>query len=173
MDEGSRDCCDSLGFRAGSSQEPEGRVLRSVVRDVSQSIISAASLPVNGHSPSEFGISVNESGTFDFDSAKFQSALAKDPAGTQSMLQSLAQRIADAAKVGSDKDTGTITTTITGQQTLITSYNSQIADWDTRLADRRASLNQTYANLEVNLSNLQSQSSWLTGQLASLPTTSA
>lgn len=146
---------------------------QSVVRDVNQAMISAASLPVNGHSPSEFGISVNENGTFDFDSSKFQSALATDPVGTQSMLQSLAQRIADAAKVVSDKDTGTITTTITGQQSLISNYNDQISDWDTTLANRRASLQQTYATLEVNLSNLQSQSSWLTGQLASLPTTSA
>jgi flagellar hook-associated protein 2 len=144
----------------------------SVVRDVNQSMITAASLPVNGHSPSEYGISINSTGSFDFDSTKFQTALAKDPAGVQNVLQTLGQRIADAAKIVSDRDTGTITSTITGQQSLITNYNSQITDWDTTLADRRAALEKTYATLEVNLSNLQSQSSWLTGQLASLPTPS-
>jgi flagellar hook-associated protein 2 len=127
---------------------------------------------VNGHSPSEYGISINSTGSFDFDSTKFQTALAKDPAGVQNVLQTLGQRIADAAKIVSDRDTGTITSTITGQQSLITNYNSQITDWDTTLADRRAALEKTYATLEVNLSNLQSQSSWLTGQLASLPTPS-
>ena len=35
---------------------------------------------------------------------------------------------------------------------------------------RRSSLERTYAALEVALSRMNSQSSWLTGQLASLPT---
>ena len=84
-----------------------------------------------------------------------------------------AQRVADAAKTASDPYSGTLTMKIQGEQSVVKSLNDQITDWDSRLADRRSTLEKTYANLEVQLSQLQSQSSWLTGQLSSLPTASA
>ncbi|MCX7522373.1 flagellar filament capping protein FliD [Microbacterium sp. STN6] len=142
----------------------------SIVRDVNQKMMTAATMPINGHSPSEIGISIAEDGTIAFDSDKFAAALAKDPSFAQSTLQAIAQRVADAGKVVSDQYNGTLTGTIKGQQSLITDYNKQISDWDLRLADQRTALEKTYATLEVNLSNLQSQSNWLTGQLAGLST---
>jgi flagellar hook-associated protein 2 len=145
----------------------------SSVRDVEQRILSAASAPVNGKSPSEFGISITRTGTMEFDADKFAAALKADPAATQAAVQEIASRIQIAAAAASDKYDGQITSQITGQQGLVTDMNDQIANWDVRLADRRTSLERTYAALEVQLSNMKSQSTWLGSQLAGLPTSGA
>ncbi|MDQ1605793.1 MAG: flagellar hook-associated protein 2, partial [Microbacteriaceae bacterium] len=116
-------------------------------------------------------VSITKDGALAFDQAKFSAAYAADPANVQSMMATIATRVAAAGTAASDQYTGSLTTKITGQQSVITTLGQQITDWDTRLATRRAALEQTYANMEVQLSNLQSQSSWLTSQLASLPTT--
>jgi flagellar hook-associated protein 2 len=145
----------------------------SSVRDVEQRILSAASAPVNGKSPSEFGISITRTGTMEFDADKFAAALKADPAATQAAVQEVASRIQVAAAAASDKYDGQITAQITGQQGLVTDMTDQIANWDVRLADRRTSLQRTYAALEVQLSNMKSQSTWLGSQLAGLPTSGA
>lgn len=128
-------------------------------------------MPINGHSPSEIGISINKDGTLDFDSSKFQTALANDPTGTASMLASLASRVADSGTQISDKYNGQLTGVITGQQSLVSTMNDQISQWDLRLAARRSALESQYSNLEVQLSQLNSQSSQLTSSLASVPAT--
>ncbi|MCW4385741.1 flagellar filament capping protein FliD [Salinibacterium sp. SYSU T00001] len=142
----------------------------STVRSARQSILSAVSMPVDGRSPGEFGITLTKKGSIEFDAEKFAKALAADPEATQAAISSIAQRVQDAATVVSHKDTGTLTTKITGEQSLVKGYNDQIAEWDTRLATRQATLERTYAALEVRMSALNSQSSWLTSQIASLPT---
>jgi len=144
----------------------------STVRDANQKLLDAASAPIDGVSPSTYGISITSDGNMTFDADKFATALAADPEKVKAAVAAVAQRVADAATAASDKYDGTITTKITGEQSTVKSLNSQISDWDTRLADRRASLEKTYANLEVNLQKLQSQSNWLTGQLAGLSTSS-
>jgi flagellar hook-associated protein 2 len=52
----------------------------------------------------------------------------------------------------------------------VTALNNQVSAWDIRLALRKTSLQKTYANLEVALGKMQQQSSWLSSQLAGLPT---
>ncbi|MBN9239737.1 MAG: flagellar filament capping protein FliD [Leifsonia sp.] len=140
----------------------------STVREVTDRIMSAATSPVDGRSPSEIGISITKDGGVSYDSAKFQAALAKDPEGTLAMFQKVSARIGDAADSVSDQYNGTITQVITGQKSSLTSLNDQISSWDVRLAAQRAGLERTYSALEVSLSNLQAQSSWLTSQLAGL-----
>lgn len=145
----------------------------STVRDASQKLLDAASAPIDGISPSTYGISITSDGKMSFDADKFGKALAADPDKVKAAVATVAQRVADAANAASDKYDGTITTKITGEQSTVKSLNTQITDWDSRLADRRTSLEKTYANLEVQLQQLQSQSNWLTGQLASLSTSSS
>lgn len=140
----------------------------STVRDANQKLLDAASAPIDGVSPSTYGISITRDGNMTFDADTFKAALATDPDRVKAAVAAVAQRVADVATAASDKYDGTITTKITGEQSTVKSLTSQIADWDTRLADRRTSLERTYANLEVNLQKLQSQSNWLTGQLAGL-----
>nr|WP_241732323.1 flagellar filament capping protein FliD [Galbitalea soli] len=138
------------------------------IRTINDALFSAASQPVGGLSPQSIGITVTRDGTLTFDSAAFSAALAKDPAGTQSMLSTIAGRVAAVTTAASDPISGTITQEITGQQSSLKDLNSQIADWDTRLAARRASLQTQFTAMEVALNSLKSQSSWLTSQLSAL-----
>jgi flagellar hook-associated protein 2 len=139
------------------------------IRNVNQSLLDAATLPVNGHSPSEIGISITKDGTITFDQDKFTAALAADPANVQSVMQAIATRVAAAATAASDPVDGSITAKITGQNSSIKTMSDQIDNWDIRLAARRAALEQTYAQMEVTLGNLKSQSSYLASQLSGLP----
>lgn len=142
----------------------------STIRTVNAAVLSAATQPVNGKSPSDLGIVLNKSGSIDFDSTKFGDALSKDPAGTMAAVATVAGRVADAAKQASDPTTGLLSTKIKGQQADAKDYTEQIANWDDRLVTRRATLQQTYTALEVALSGMKAQSAWLTSQLAGLST---
>lgn len=141
----------------------------STVRAARQAILAAATSPVDGRSPSEIGLTITKNGSIEFDEEKFTAALAAEPAKVESMVATIAGRIADAATAQSDKYDGVITKKITGQQTLVENLNGQVSAWNDRLATRRATLERTYAALEVRMGALNSQSSWLSSQIASLP----
>ncbi|MBG6058443.1 flagellar hook-associated protein 2 [Cryobacterium sp. MP_M5] len=138
------------------------------VRDVKQKLLTAASAPINGHSPSEYGISITKSGTMEFDPAKFAAALAKDPVTVKAAVQEIATRVATAATDASDKYSGQLTTKITGQQTSVRDMGNRIDAWDLSLASRRATLQSTYTALETQLSAMKAQSTWLSAQVAGL-----
>ncbi|MFC5930080.1 flagellar hook-associated protein [Cryobacterium melibiosiphilum] len=140
----------------------------TTVRAAQQLLISAASMPVDGRSPSEIGISITKSGTLEFDAEKFAAAMAEDPDYVKSVLTEIATRVAGAAESASDKYDGLLTSKITGQESLVKSLGTQIDSWDLRLTSRRSSLERTYASLEVQLSNMNAQSAWLTAQVESL-----
>ncbi|MDM7830537.1 flagellar filament capping protein FliD [Cellulomonas edaphi] len=144
----------------------------AATRELTQRLQQAASYPVDGVSPSTVGIVIGRDGTFSFDEKAFSVALAADPAQVQKIVAGVAQRVADVADGASDSVDGSLTLQIAGQQTLVKDLGSQIDNWDVRLELRRASLQATYSALEVTLSGLKSQSSWLAGQLSSLPTSS-
>ena len=141
----------------------------SGVRSISDRILSAATAPVNGRSPSEVGITLTRTGTVEFDAEKFGKALAEDPAAVQDILTQIASRVAGVATETSDKFDGAITLRIQGQESEVRELNTQVAEWDRRLETRRSTLERTYTNLEMQLSQLQSQGDWLTSQLANLP----
>jgi flagellar hook-associated protein 2 len=143
----------------------------STIRTVKQNLLSAASMPVDGRSPSEIGISITKTGTMEFDAEKFAAALAKDPAGVMKTVQEISGRIASAAAIASDKYDGTLTTTVTSQQSQVRTMGLEISDWDLRLTAKRSSLERTYTAMESRLGELKAQSSWLTSQIASLPDT--
>ncbi|MGN8245025.1 flagellar filament capping protein FliD [Cellulomonas soli] len=140
----------------------------SAIRQLRQDLLEKASLPVDGVSPSTIGLVINKDGTFTFDDALFSSALADDPAKVQSIVSGVAERLASTATTASNATNGTLTLNIQAQQGVVKDLDQRIADWDDRLAVRRESLTRIYTNLEVSLSNLQAQSTWLSGQLASL-----
>ncbi|MBT0993085.1 flagellar filament capping protein FliD [Cellulomonas sp. DKR-3] len=145
----------------------------ATIRGLQQALLSQASLPVGGTSPSDVGVVIGRDGTFTFDAEKFDAALAADPARVQAVLTGVAERLATTAKGASDPATGSLTLSVQSQQSLVKDLGTQITDWDDRLAARRESLERTYATLETTLSNLQSQSSYLASQIASLTTSSS
>jgi flagellar hook-associated protein 2 len=141
------------------------------IRDIRQKTLDAASAPINGRSPSEYGIVLTRTGTITFDPDKFAAALAADPKTVMAAVQRIATRLGDAATAASDKYTGTLTNKITGDQSQVKSLGDQVSAWDIRLASRKSTLQRTYSAMEVLLSNMKAQSSALTSQLSALSTT--
>ncbi|MCU1473802.1 flagellar filament capping protein FliD, partial [Amnibacterium sp.] len=139
------------------------------IRALNDQMLTAATAAVNGKSPSTIGITLTKTGTITFDETAFTSAMASDPAGTMSMFQTIASRISGAASAASDPLTGTLTQKITSQESRESSLNSQISDWTTRLALIQQNYQNQFNNLETALNNLSSQASWLTSQIATLP----
>lgn len=142
----------------------------STTRSIAAAITDATYLPTsNGRSPSEIGIVIQRDGTFSFDQSKLTAALAADESGTRAALAEVAGRVATAAKNASDPVTGSITQLINGRQSVVTDLGNQIADWDQRLADRRTQLLAMYNAMDTALGTLKSQQSWITSQIAGLP----
>ncbi|MGN6250655.1 MAG: flagellar filament capping protein FliD [Marmoricola sp.] len=151
------------------SDEPSVRALRDA--------LAGTLWPSDGSTMSSVGIQVDKDGTFTFDAAKFASAYASDPTGTMKMFTSdnngFAARVQAVAKSASDPYQGTLTNAITSHNSAIKSLQDQISDWDTRLAMRKQTLTAQFTALETAMSRMQAQSSWLSSQIASLPSTSS
>ena len=82
--------------------------------------------------------------------------------GFAAALEALAQRVSNTTD-------GLVTNAITGRTTAIDRMEDDIAGWDVRLDQRRSALERQYGALEVALGKLQNQSTWLAGQISSLP----
>ncbi len=93
-----------------------------------------------------------------------------DVTGNVTYSQGIAAKLEALAQRASNSTDGTLTSAIKGRNADITTMNSSIDDWDVRLADKQDSLQKQFAALEVALGKMQSQASWLSGQIASLPT---
>ena len=144
----------------------------SMARDLRQQVTDAV-IGSSTSTPALSGVSVARDGTVSFDRAAFLAAYAKDPAAVSQTMTSMSQQLANVAKQASDPAVGSITTRIQGEQDSIRDYTQQIADFEDRMTLRQQTLQTQYAALETALGSLQSQSQWLTGQLASLPTISS
>ncbi len=162
------------------------------LRSLTGRVLEAVSSAVGGSSPARVGLSLDKDGTIVFDETKFTAALTADPAlaqrigaggpagpgpdgmagTTDDVVPGVAQRLLDVAKVASDAATGTLTLLAKGKDTLADDFTDRIADWDLRLAARREMLTRQFTAMETALGSLRSQSSWLAGQLASLPSSS-
>jgi flagellar hook-associated protein 2 len=140
----------------------------SLTRDLTRNALAAASAPIGGKSPSEYGISITKTGTMEFDAVKFAAAYAKDPALVQGVVAEIATRIAAVAETASDKYTGTITSKVTGQESTVRNLTEQVARWDDRLASRKSNLERMYSAFEVRMSNMNAQMTWLTSQVDNL-----
>jgi flagellar hook-associated protein 2 len=138
------------------------------VRDVNQKVLAAASAPIDGISPSEYGISITKTGTMEFNAEKFAAALAKDPAKTQAAVAEIATRLVVATDSISNKTTGSITTKINGQEFTIKSLKEEVSKWDDRLEKRQANLERYYTAFEVSMGKLNAQMTWLTDQVNAL-----
>ena len=97
-------------------------------------------------------------------------ATAPGALGTFTYVPGVAARLNSVSSGAIDFGSGAITTAISGRQDKMTDLDTQIANWDVRLADKQAMLRQQFADMETALGKLKDQSSWLSGQLSSLPT---
>jgi flagellar hook-associated protein 2 len=161
--------------------------------EVTKPAVGSTAATTVGMSPATAGISLKKDGTIVFDSAKFSSALAADPALAQKILggstgvgadnvnytpddpivvDGIAARMSVLAEQASDSATGMITTLANSQDTRVKDLQKQIDAWDLRLTSRRASLTAQFNAMETALGSLHNQSTWLSSQIASLPSSS-
>jgi flagellar hook-associated protein 2 len=148
-------------------------------------ILGAVSAAVGAEgSPGAAGVQLTRTGTVAFDKTVFLGKLQSDPeltrrlfagtpaSGTDPAVDGVAQRLQAVAKKATDTTTGTLTKLAEGRDTMARDYQDRIEDWDVRLETRRATLVRQFTAMETALSSLKQQSSWLAGQLASLPSSS-
>ncbi|GAA4980631.1 flagellar filament capping protein FliD [Kineococcus glutinatus] len=150
------------------------RSLRSQVKEVMAGALG------DGSSAAAFGLESSKDGsTLTLDKTKFLTALAKDPTALQTLVsptsvdskstaKGIVERLQTVVKEATKPFTGTLTTAISSQQTSIEGLQDRVSDWDTRLAAKKSYYQKYYASLESSLSKLKTQSTWLSGQLASL-----
>jgi flagellar hook-associated protein 2 len=140
-------------------------------------------------SPARLGIQLTRDGKVTFDKTKFLAALREDPTVAQRMVAGaaastgpdgvtvpevtgLAARLLGVAKGASDATTGTLVSLANGQDAQVKDMQSRIDTWDLRLAKRKETLTRQFTAMETALSGLRNQSTWLAGQINSLPSSS-
>jgi flagellar hook-associated protein 2 len=141
--------------------------------------------------PATMGFTVAKDGkSIVFDKAKFLAALKADPTVAQRIVggtaagagadekvgtaddvaaTGIAGRLIAVAKGATDTTTGSLVSLAKGQDSLMQGYKDQIAAWDLRLAKRKEALTRQFTGMETALSSLRNQSTWLAGQINSLP----
>lgn len=145
------------------------------LRSVRDQLVSSVVGGVDGESLAAVGIQVDRYGKLTFDADTFSAAYAADPAGTADRFVAkttdggLASGLELLAKRFSNSTDGVVTSLVKGRTSTIDGLNDAIESWDSRLTLKRANLERQYGALEVALGKLQNQSSWLAGQIGSLP----
>lgn len=156
------------------------------VQRLQQNLLSAISNGDSGYgSFAQLGVGLDKSGQLTFDRSAFLAAYQADPDKvqaavyqsvpssadpTKTVLTGLAGALSTIATAATNSTNGSLTLAIQSRDDSVRSLNTQIDDWDVRLATRQTDLQRQYANLEVSLGKLKDQASWLSGQIASLPT---
>lgn len=129
--------------------------------------------PADNTSMAKYGIQVSRGGKLELDPAKFAEAYAADPEGVAAAFSStgngFAARLDTITKNASSSAGGTITAAITGRKSGIDRLETDVENWDMRLELRRTTLTRQFTALETALSTMSNQSTWLAGQISSLP----
>lgn len=138
-------------------------------------------------SPIAVGLQLSKDGkTVVFDKAKFLTALQNDPGLAQRMMAGreagtdangnpvtavtgIAQRLQAVAKSASDSTTGSLVKLAEGKESTLKDIEDRIDAWTLRLANRKDALTKQFTGMETALSSLRNQSTWLAGQINSLP----
>jgi flagellar hook-associated protein 2 len=145
----------------------------STIRTLQSDTLGAVNAIDGAGSPASAGIGLDRNGKLTFDWARFLSLMAEDPARAQALAAGVASSLAAVAKGASDSTAGSVTLAIQGRDATIKDLGTRIENWDSRLAARKAALQRQFTAMETALSAMRNQSNWLSGQLASLPTSSS
>jgi flagellar hook-associated protein 2 len=155
--------------------------------DAVSSAIGSVGSDGKSRSPATVGFELSKDGrTLNFSKDKFLTALKDDPALAQTMIAGraagttsngtsvvavtgLAERLLKVARTASDSTTGSLVKLAEGQDTLGKDIQDKIEAWDLRLAKRKEMLTRQFSAMETALSSLKNQSTWLAGQINSLP----
>jgi flagellar hook-associated protein 2 len=172
-----------------------GQILNQVSAAVGGDPNAGAGTPARiGYSPAQAGIQLDRNGAIVFDPTAFSKALASNPSLVQTIVggstlagadnvantpddtisvDGLAARLSVLAEQASDKTTGMITSLANSEDTQAKDLQSQIDGWTLRLQQRQATMTAQFNAMESALGTLKNQTSWLTSQIASLPSWSS
>jgi flagellar capping protein FliD len=160
------------------------------VSQLAGQLFDAVTFAVGSHgSPARVGLQLSKDPKdpkITFDRSTFLSALKDNPTLAQSMVAGapagtaadgtpvaavtgLAQRLLSVSKAASDSATGSLVKLAEGQDSMVKDITDRIEAWDLRLAKRKEMLTRQFTAMETALSSLRSQSTWLAGQINSLP----
>ncbi len=137
-------------------------------------------------SPKSVGFSLGRDGKVAFDKTQFLAALADDPglaerivagraAGTApdgsavAAVTGIAGRVLGVSRGASDSGTGPLLRMAEAQDAMGKDIQNRIDAWDRRLVKRKEMLTRQFSAMETALSSLRNQSTWLAGQINSLP----
>lgn len=156
----------TVGYTTAKGGDLAGQ---SSVGAIGQSLLGVVAAGSNGKAYDSVGVGITSTGSMTFDANAFATAYAKDPIGTQAMIQTaLAGALSKLSSAATDTTNGVIGQAVTVENAQISSLNKQIATWDTKLANQKDALTGKYAAMEAALSKMKSQSSYLTSMFASL-----
>jgi len=167
-----------------------------ILEVVSRGFLGTVPSTFGGTSASTIGIQLTKDGRFTFDSAAFTAKLSSDPATVKDLFTKkntvsagvdgisgnaddvtspvgFAAKLEALAKGASDTTTGSLVLIAKSEDSLAKDLQARIDDWDTRLALRKDSLTRQFTAMETALGTLQNQSSWLSSQIAGLPSWSS
>ena len=142
---------------APAAPDPKTATPAEIAQDLKDNVVTFGSL-------SQLGISLTKTGQLAFNADKFTAKYNEDPEA----IKNAGIALGDAFEALGTRQKTDLTNTVTGRKNVIDTLNKQIDNWDLRLVSRRAALQKQYATLETTLGKLNSQSTWLSGQIASL-----
>ena len=156
----------------------------STIRRALDEITAAVINPVTGStlgSAGLAGLTITNEGTFEFDRATFTTAYNNDPEAVERVFATpfgsddvaVAARILDEVDDATAFGTGYLRSAEDAENARVDDLADSISAWDRRLEIREQTLRRVYTRLESNLAQLNAQSTWLAGQIANLPSTSA
>jgi flagellar hook-associated protein 2 len=112
-------------------------------------------------------------GKLTIDADKLAGALASNPDGVRALLAGPSNvggwaRSFETIVHSADTTGGTLDVAINSEGDEVKRLQSDMADWDARLALKQQTLQAQFTAMETALAQSQQQSSWLSGQIASL-----
>ena len=158
----------SLLSSASVLRRSENNLRNAVFNEVSSSTLSTASFA---------GVDISREGILSFDKQKFIDAYNDSPQAVKDLFFSdditqdtVFSRLDTELEAATNFTSGYLSTSEDAVEQRVRDIDDQIAAWDIRLDKREANYRRTFTSLETALSELQQQSSWLSSQIASLPT---
>jgi flagellar hook-associated protein 2 len=157
----------SLLSSASVLRRSENNLRNAVFNEVSSSTLSTASFA---------GVDISRDGTISFDKQKFIDAYNDDPQAVKGLFFSddathdtVFSRLDTELEAATNFTSGYLSTSEDAVEQRVRDIDDQIAAWDIRLDKRESNYRRTFTSLETALSQLQQQSSWLSSQIANLP----
>jgi flagellar hook-associated protein 2 len=161
------------------------------VNQMAGQLLDAVSFAIGADgSPAKVGFELTKDGKIAFDKNMFVNALNGDPALAQRMVagtpagagpdgvagntddvtaSGIAGRLLQVTTRATNSTSGTLVKMAEGQDSLAEDITEKIEAWDLRLAKRKEALTRQFTAMETALSALKNQSTWLAGQINSLP----